>query len=414
MLVEAIFWFHPMVWWLGARLLEERERACDEEVLASGSERQVYAESILKICEFGVGSPLNCVSGVTGADLKKRIARIMSHSVARKLDPSRKLLLSAAGLAAVAVPVVFGLLHASQSKAEVRTESLGGETPNPRALESSFKSPLLDVKKLGMSAADQVSVALRQKEMQGQDSYALSPVYEFASVKVNRSGDPTRSIIEKSGALHIVNFTLHRLIRAAYGVQDSQITGGLSFLDSDGYDIEAKMDNAMMDELQKLSAEERKLQLMRMFQSLLADRFRLALHSEAREVPAYALMIDRGGPKFHEAIPGDIYPNGIAGPGGRPIGGPALLRMEAGKFVSQGCDLSCLIRALSDLNLVDHPIVDKTGLDGNYDFTLQWTAEEGQSSLFAAIQDQLGLKLEPQQSPVKMLIIDHAEQPSEN
>src|ERR1700719_1412341 len=73
MVVEAIFWFHPLVWWLGARLLEERERACDEEVLELGSERQVYAESILKICEFCVGFPLACVSGVTGADLKKKI-----------------------------------------------------------------------------------------------------------------------------------------------------------------------------------------------------------------------------------------------------------------------------------------------------------------------------------------------------
>jgi beta-lactamase regulating signal transducer with metallopeptidase domain len=98
MLVEATFWFHPLVWWLGARLVEERERACDEAVLESGSDRQIYAESILKICEFCVGSPLTCVSGVTGADLKDRIARIMTERVAHKLDFSRKLLLGAAGV----------------------------------------------------------------------------------------------------------------------------------------------------------------------------------------------------------------------------------------------------------------------------------------------------------------------------
>jgi bla regulator protein blaR1 len=72
MVVEAILWFRPLVWWLGARLLEERERACDERVLELGSERQIYAESILRVCEFCLGSPLACVSGVTGADLKKR------------------------------------------------------------------------------------------------------------------------------------------------------------------------------------------------------------------------------------------------------------------------------------------------------------------------------------------------------
>ena len=86
MVVEAIFWFHPLVWWLGARLVEERERSCDEAVLALGSERQVYAESILKTCEFCVESPLACVSGVTGADLTERIVRIMTQHLSNKLS----------------------------------------------------------------------------------------------------------------------------------------------------------------------------------------------------------------------------------------------------------------------------------------------------------------------------------------
>src|SRR2546429_6985892 len=103
--------------------MKEREHACDEEVLESGSDRQVYAESILKICEFCVGSPLACVSGVTGADLKKRIARIMTGGTARKLDFSRKLFLSAAGLVAIAVPVVFGPLHATQARAEAQAKN---------------------------------------------------------------------------------------------------------------------------------------------------------------------------------------------------------------------------------------------------------------------------------------------------
>ena len=93
MVVEAIFWFHPLVWWLGARLVDERERACDEEVLELGSERHVYAQSILKVCEFCVGSPLACVSGVTGADLKKRMVHIMSEHVVRKLDFSREVII---------------------------------------------------------------------------------------------------------------------------------------------------------------------------------------------------------------------------------------------------------------------------------------------------------------------------------
>src|SRR5215467_7222699 len=123
MLVEAIFWFHPLVWWLGTRLIAERERACDEEVLESGSDRQVYAESILKICEFCVGSPLACVSGVTGADLKKRIVHIMTKNVASKLNFSRKLLLGMAGILSVLLPVVYGLARPAQGQAQSSTQN---------------------------------------------------------------------------------------------------------------------------------------------------------------------------------------------------------------------------------------------------------------------------------------------------
>ena len=118
MVVEAIFWFHPLVWWLGARLVEERERACDEDVLELGSERQVYAEGILKVCEFCLASPLACMSGVAGGDLKKRMVHIMTERMLHKLDFGRKLLLGAAGLAAVAGPIAFGLVNANPTRAE--------------------------------------------------------------------------------------------------------------------------------------------------------------------------------------------------------------------------------------------------------------------------------------------------------
>ena len=90
MVVEAIFWFHPLVWWLGARLVEERERACDEEVLRLGVQPEIYAEGILKTCEFCVASPLACVSGVTGADLKQRMVRIMTQRPEDKLGFGKK------------------------------------------------------------------------------------------------------------------------------------------------------------------------------------------------------------------------------------------------------------------------------------------------------------------------------------
>jgi bla regulator protein blaR1 len=124
MVVEAVFWFHPIVWWLGTRLVEERERACDEEVLELGSERQVYAESILKTCEFCVGFPLTCVSGVTGADLKRRVARIMTPHEARKLNFGKRFLLGLAASVAIAAPMMFGLFNATSQQVEAQAATL--------------------------------------------------------------------------------------------------------------------------------------------------------------------------------------------------------------------------------------------------------------------------------------------------
>ena len=117
MVVEAIFWFHPLVWWLGTRLVEERERACDEAVLLLGNQPEIYAESILKTCEFCVASPLACVSGVTGADLKQRIVRIMTQRSADKLGFLKKLVLATISLGAVAAPIVAGLIKAPAAAA---------------------------------------------------------------------------------------------------------------------------------------------------------------------------------------------------------------------------------------------------------------------------------------------------------
>ena len=124
MLVEAIFWFHPMVWWLGARLMNERERACDEEVLQGGSQAHIYAESILKVCEFYLESPLACVSGVSGSGLKKRIKRIMKEHFGVALSARKKFLLGTAAVAVLAVPLIAGVLAVP-----LRAQSAPGQSP---------------------------------------------------------------------------------------------------------------------------------------------------------------------------------------------------------------------------------------------------------------------------------------------
>src|SRR5260370_21490042 len=133
---EPIVWIHPLVWWLGESLVAARERPCDEEVLRLGREPQVYAESILKVCEFYLESPLVCASGVTGADLKKRIEDIMTHRISHKLDLARKVLLAVFGMAAVAGPIVIGLVNAPPSRAQEQAK-----TAPPKEFEAASIKP---------------------------------------------------------------------------------------------------------------------------------------------------------------------------------------------------------------------------------------------------------------------------------
>jgi beta-lactamase regulating signal transducer with metallopeptidase domain len=134
MAVTAIFWFHPLVWWIGARLVDERERACDEVVVRLGHEPRVYAETILTTCRLFLESPLACVSGVTGSDLSKRIERILASVEA--LTPLKKALVSAVPAAAVIAPFVVGVLNAPPVRAQrlrrrrAKSSSVASVKPN--------------------------------------------------------------------------------------------------------------------------------------------------------------------------------------------------------------------------------------------------------------------------------------------
>ena len=138
MLVEAIFWFHPLVWWIGAKLIDEREHACDEAVVQAGNEPQDYAEAILEVCKLYLESPLVCAAGVSGANLKRRIERIMTARIGHKLSRGVKLLLVTTSIATVATPILAGLVNApvrqTQSpKGEQVPQSIGAATIKPSA-----------------------------------------------------------------------------------------------------------------------------------------------------------------------------------------------------------------------------------------------------------------------------------------
>jgi len=131
MIVETIFWFHPLVWWVGSRLVDERERACDEDVLRMGGDPQVYAGAILRVCEFYLATPLMIVSRVTSSNLKIRIEEIMTQPIRRKIGSARKLLLVTAGIVLVAAPIAFGMAAKTQPRAAQTPAITAPAAPSP-------------------------------------------------------------------------------------------------------------------------------------------------------------------------------------------------------------------------------------------------------------------------------------------
>jgi len=244
--------------------------------------------------------------------------------------------------------------------------------------------------------------------------------FEVASIKPS-TPDAQGSGIQfmPGGGLRMTNIALKQMITFAYGVQDFQVLGGPGWITSERYDLLAKPDTSadagdapinvgkMTDEQFKTAQERTRARL----QPLLAERFQLAIHRETKEQPVYALVVAKGGSKLKETK------------GGRRIG------MTRSKITSEGEPLPFLAQLLS--NLLGRPVLDQTGIKGDFDFELSWTPDPGQSSgppgldastppdpngpsLFTAIQEQLGLRLESTKGPVETIIIDRAEKASEN
>jgi len=344
MVVEALFWFHPLVWWMEARLVEERERACDEEVLRMPGDPQDYAEGIVTVCKFYLESPLACVPGVTGSNLKQRVEAIMENRHTHKLNFSKKALLAAVGIAAIVVPIVTGQTQTPSSEKRVE-------------FEVASIHPAIDDG--------------------GHDSDANGSLFQ------------------------IHNYTLKRLIASAYEIDMRQIYGGPNWVDSNSYDITAKIPGEFVQQTRD--------KLPRMIQSLLADRFQLVIHREPRQISGYELVVAKKGSKMEQAKADDQ--------GSHLNGNNSHLKAE-------NVTMENFARSLSRNRDIGELVVDKTGLTGGFNFTLDWMPEphgpnqepsaDDRPSIFTALQDQLGLKLESAKVPMQAIVIDRAVKPSEN
>ena len=238
---------------------------------------------------------------------------------------------------------------------------------------------------------------------QPQSSQAKVFAYDVVSVKPHKPGDRPISFGATPEGYRAVNIMVSWLIQNIYDLTLADQISGLPDWASDArFDFEAKMDEETVAEFRKLSHEQQQEQRQLMLQAVFADRFKLKVHHKIKEMGIYELVVAKSGCKFKESPPGETQ-RGMTG---------------NGRIVLQAMPLVNLVGNLS--NETGRIVIDKTGLTGNYDLTLKWTPEQQRTaddsgpSVFTALEEQLGLKLEPAKGPVQVLVIDKVEMPSAN
>jgi bla regulator protein blaR1 len=383
---EALLFYHPAVWWVSGHIRAERELCCDDVAVSVSGNALTYAYALAQLESYRP-EHLNAAVAANGGSLPDRIARVLGLS-----RPSAR-----TGMGPGVVAVALLLMAAAYGL-------FGQSDEHPRFAVASIKpSP---------------------------------PV----------SGDPTHSPMgvnyRPGGRMTSTNASLKLLIQFAYANHDdprnghwlplmaSRVIGGPAWIDTPGYDIEAKPED---------NTDPKRAWLM--LQTLLADRFKLTLHRETREVPVFNLTAAKGGPKLPAAkdaecisfaagemprqVPGKVDCGYVSGP--FMAASPGLLNIRGRKV-----HVADLVR---DLALVlDRPVLDKTGFTGEFDLALNFRADEALQgagfwpgdaaarpqtdpnlpNIFAAMEEQLGLKLVAAKGPVEVLVVDHAEKPTAN
>jgi len=231
--------------------------------------------------------------------------------------------------------------------------------------------------------------------------------FEVASVKPHPVGDNAVNIGPHPGGFAATGVPVKLLIEIAYRLKEYQVSGGPDWLNTEHYDILAKAAEGVNPTQEQMGP---------MLQALLADRFRLKVHRETKDLPVFALVVNKGGPKLKPAATNPVA--GVASdehPFADKGSGP-MISLGHGVLMGQQMDMKSLADALGMQS--DRAVVEKTGITGEFDLTLKWSPEAAQdtsgTSLFTAIEEQLGLKLESTRAPVEVLVIDSAERASGN
>jgi uncharacterized protein (TIGR03435 family) len=411
-----------------------------------GGEPQVYAESILKVCEFYLASPVICAAGVTGGELKKRIEGIMANRFTRKMNFGKKLLLAAAAVVAVACPFLFGVVN-GRAQTKMAAHALPRfEVASVRPSATAMGQ--LAAERIASASTSNVSQTLQSSPARAPDQPppAAPPErrrFEVASVKpslgmaaMTASGRDPHMIIDPV-RVDMDPISLEWLIETAFKVQSYQVSGP-DWLATTTVAIVAKIPDGATRE-----------QLPEMFQTLLEERFKLVARREPREQSVYALVVGKDGPKLKESAPdaGGAFPDER-----HPLfvthtaDGLVTYSMVNRRMVLESdritlAELASLLRPY-----VDVPVLDATGLKGYYQVALEVPGgpnygrgarggrgmnagrgdenaagppaeasdPSGGVSIFASVQ-KLGLALGRRTAPIEHIVVDHLEKiPTEN
>jgi uncharacterized protein (TIGR03435 family) len=396
------------------------------------------------IAKLGRAVSAQKLSDTGGVDFSSYIQRIQSD-VGRNgapLAPSNASRLSKSGVVAIRLVLLpdgkIGATKLEQSSGNADLDktawyaitSKGTFPPLPSAFRGPEVELLLkffyntDVVEPSASLVPVAMVESHPAPSPLQNTAAPSPRYEYeaATIKPSQGPGPYKKVglWAAPDGFNAWFVKPQQIISIAYGVESFQFSGGPSWLSSERFDIQAKMDAATTGALTKLSQAQRVLAQQQMLQALLADRFQLTAHRETKEGTIYTLVIAKGGPKLQEAKLGDP-------------GADNMTSKASGDLTAQAVPIARLVRNLTQM--LGHPVLDKTELKGVYDFKLQFTpddrlqstsplapnarlpeppADSNAPSLFDALQEQLGLKLESEKGPVEVIVIDHVERPSGN
>lgn len=423
MIVEAIFWFHPLVWWIGSRMVEERELACDEDVLRMGHEPADYVEGILKVCRFYKESPLPCVSGVTGANVKKRLRAILAGTIARDLSFGRKVALALIGFAALAAPIVVGVLNAPRVHAQSTAQSVVAP-----AAQAEAAGPLVaqkTVPKAEPQAIPPVRLQFEVASVRIVDPQSKPPVNgglaEFNFGPMNEMEDTINAARKAAGIdeprdpnrIVLPYATLAMVLQLAFGVgfhQSVHLQGAPDWVDNQWYTIQAIT-----------PAGTTASQAQEMVRNLLMDRFGMKFHTEARPAEVYEISRDDKQPlKLEESTgPATLGPPGFIArldSDGVPAFPPGVTRLNIfpthARLQAVNLSMSEVVKYLG--SALNAEVIDKTGLTGKYDFQLDFDPELNREPppylqpappLDKALRS-LGLALTKKKGEVQVTVID--------